>query len=205
MNTLLHCCRLQAIYSPITGKNFVNMYSAFDSWNRGYLLLRLQEPNGFKVIWPHYYIPQYENEGRLFLMSADSWKQKCNKKCSTPSEKGNGQFWSNHITIWPRTQGRLPLGDTASPVHTESVCEFLSGLCMNIKRFSIENLHGKNSHKTGQKFTKTQSVQWIALKRRGKACLQGPFFCAINQDALMTISWPHWLSGLSEGLESWRG
>ena len=25
-----HCCRLQAIYSPITGKNFVTPYTAFD-------------------------------------------------------------------------------------------------------------------------------------------------------------------------------
>ena len=28
-------CRLQAIYSPITGKNFVTLYTAFDPWNRG--------------------------------------------------------------------------------------------------------------------------------------------------------------------------
>ena len=34
----VHCCRIQAIYSPITGKNFVTVYTAFDSWNRGNLL-----------------------------------------------------------------------------------------------------------------------------------------------------------------------
>ena len=39
----LHCCRLQAIYSPITGKNFVTVYTAFDPWKRGNLLLRLQK------------------------------------------------------------------------------------------------------------------------------------------------------------------
>ena len=38
-----HCCRLQAIYSPIAGKNFVTVYTTFDPWNRGNLLLRLQE------------------------------------------------------------------------------------------------------------------------------------------------------------------
>ena len=38
-------------------------------------------------------------------------ENKCNQKCSTPSEEDNGQFWSNHITIWPRTQGTvLPNG-----------------------------------------------------------------------------------------------
>ena len=38
-----HCCRLLAIYSPITGKSFVTVYTAFDPWNRGNQLLRLQE------------------------------------------------------------------------------------------------------------------------------------------------------------------
>ena len=44
MNVLdLHCCRLQAIYCPIGGKNFVIMYTAFDPLKRGNLLLRLLE------------------------------------------------------------------------------------------------------------------------------------------------------------------
>ena len=30
-----HCCRLQAVYSMITSKNFVTMYTAFDPSNRG--------------------------------------------------------------------------------------------------------------------------------------------------------------------------
>jgi hypothetical protein len=38
-----HCCRLQAVYSPITVKNFFTVYTAFNSCNRGNLLLRLQE------------------------------------------------------------------------------------------------------------------------------------------------------------------
>ena len=36
-----HCCRLQAVYSPITVKNFVTMYTGFKPCNRGNLLLRL--------------------------------------------------------------------------------------------------------------------------------------------------------------------
>ena len=39
----IHCCRLQAVYSPITVKNFVTVYTAFNPCNRGNLLLRLQE------------------------------------------------------------------------------------------------------------------------------------------------------------------
>ena len=37
----------------------------------------------------------------------------------------------------PRTQGRLPRGDAASLVHTESVCflNFFPVLCKNIKTF----------------------------------------------------------------------
>jgi hypothetical protein len=37
------CCRLQAVYSPITVKNFVSVYTAFNPCNRGNLLLRLHE------------------------------------------------------------------------------------------------------------------------------------------------------------------
>ena len=33
-------------------------------------------------------------------------ENKCNKKCSTPSEEDNGQFWSNHITIWQKTTNK---------------------------------------------------------------------------------------------------
>ena len=33
--TVLHCCRLQAIYSPITVKNFVTVYTAFYFCNWG--------------------------------------------------------------------------------------------------------------------------------------------------------------------------
>ena len=38
---VLHCCRLQAVYSPITVENFVTMYTGFVPCNRGNLLLRL--------------------------------------------------------------------------------------------------------------------------------------------------------------------
>ena len=39
----MHCCRLQAVYSPITVQNFVTVYTAFNPCNRGNLLLRSQE------------------------------------------------------------------------------------------------------------------------------------------------------------------
>ena len=42
-NTKRDCCRLQAVYSPIKIKNSVTVYTAFNPWNRGNLLLRLQE------------------------------------------------------------------------------------------------------------------------------------------------------------------
>ena len=42
-SNVIHYCRLQAVYSPITVKNFVTVYTAFNPCNRGSLLLRLQE------------------------------------------------------------------------------------------------------------------------------------------------------------------
>ena len=32
-NKLIHCCRLQAVYRPITVKNFVTVYTGFDPCN----------------------------------------------------------------------------------------------------------------------------------------------------------------------------
>ena len=37
----VHCCRLQAVYSRVTVKNFVTIYTGFNPCNRGNLLLRL--------------------------------------------------------------------------------------------------------------------------------------------------------------------
>ena len=42
-NTKLHFCRSQAVYSPITVKNIVTVYTDFIPYNRGNLLLRVQE------------------------------------------------------------------------------------------------------------------------------------------------------------------
>ena len=39
----IHCCRLQAVYSPITVKSFVTLYTGFNPCKKGNLILRLQE------------------------------------------------------------------------------------------------------------------------------------------------------------------
>ena len=52
---IIHCCRLQAVYSPITVKNFVTVYTAFNPCNRDQRIISSIKPNPmWQVQNPHW-------------------------------------------------------------------------------------------------------------------------------------------------------
>ena len=79
----------QAIYSPITGKNFVTVYTAFDHWNRGKSTIEIRGNIVFlkqkvqELEWTHRWLPKlYRDFAKKIVSHNMILAQNPCKKCS---------------------------------------------------------------------------------------------------------------------------